>query len=81
MIETIEQREEDLKMFKRRLFRKVKSMTQSQFDRTLDGLFDEYYNLCDEHYKDAMNATLPPRFKKALSEKHTEVKELWNGMY
>lgn len=67
--------------FQKRLFQKVKSMTQAQFDALMTNLFAEYYNVCHEHYQQAISATLPPRYAKPLAAKHLEVKELWDGVF
>lgn len=72
---------EEFDRFQRRLFQKVKSMTQAQFDNMMMELFHSYYQVCDEHYKTAISVTLPPRYAKPLLAKQIEVKELWDGVF
>lgn len=67
--------------YRRRLFQKVKGMTNEQFDMLMHNLFEEYYGVAVEHYRQAMAIELQPAQQARVEAKALEVKELWDGLY
>ena len=65
---------------KRRIFQRVKAMTNDQFWAWMNWLHSQAYAKAVEHYTDAAEIVLPPRYQKALHEKATEIRETWDGM-
>lgn len=67
--------------YRRRLFQRIKSMTNQQFDLLMNNLFDEYYECAAEHYREAMGIELEPKQRERVEVKAREIKELWDGIY
>jgi hypothetical protein len=67
--------------FRKRLFQKVKSMTQHQFDLMMVNLFDNHYDLAQGHYREAMEIELEPKQRARVEAKAKEIKEVWDGIY
>ena len=65
----------------RRLFQKIKSMTQAQFTATMFNLFKEYYGLAENHFVEAMEIELQPKQRARVIAKAKEIKELWDGVF
>ena len=65
----------------RRLFQKIKSMTQAQFNATMFNLFKEYYGLAENHFVEAMEIELQPKQRARVIAKAKEIKELWDGVF
>ena len=74
-----EAREADEKQ--RRLFQKIKSMTQAQFNATMYNLFKEYYGFAEQHFVEAMEIELQPKQRARVIAKAKEIKELWDGVF
>lgn len=67
--------------YRRRLFQRVKSMTNQQFDLLMNNLFDEYYGVAVKHYQEAMGIELEPKQRERVEAKALEIKELWDGIF
>jgi len=65
---------------KRRIFQRVKAMTNDQFWAWMNWLHSQAYAKAVENNTDAAEIVLPPRLQKQLHAKATEIRELWDGM-
>jgi len=65
---------------KKRMFQKVKSMTNEKFWNFQNWLHSQAYAKAVQHYTEAAEIVLPPRLQKQLHAKATEIRELWDGM-
>lgn len=67
--------------YKRRLFQRVKGMTNAQFDLLMNNLFTEYYGIAVQHFREAMEIELTPKQRARVAEKAKEIKEDWDGLF
>jgi hypothetical protein len=51
---------------KRRMFQKIKSMTQEQFFIAMDAMYADAYELGEAHWKQAVYIETPPRIQKKI---------------
>lgn len=65
---------------KRRIFQKVKSLSNEKFWRWQNVLHTRAYTKAERHYQEAMDIELTPKQKAAVIAKATEIRELWDKM-
>ena len=64
----------------RRLFQQVKKMTLEQFVTKMNGMHSNAWHKCYDQFCQALDMTLPPRYKKKVAEHFKTVVTEWDGM-
>ncbi|GIQ67431.1 hypothetical protein DUZ99_02145 [Xylanibacillus composti] len=65
---------------RRRIFQRVKTFSNDKFWEWMNWLHSQAYAKAVQHYTEAAEIVLPPRYQKALHDKATEIREQWDGM-
>lgn len=65
---------------KRRVFQRVKAMTNDGFWAWMNWLHSQAYAKAVQHYTEAAEIVLPPRLQEQLHDKATEIREVWDGI-
>lgn len=65
---------------KRRHFQKVKSLSQSSFERYMNLVLNKAYMSAERAYEDALEIALPPRYRKAVQAKVEKIRVEWDGI-
>jgi dimeric dUTPase (all-alpha-NTP-PPase superfamily) len=72
---------DDLAQQQKRMFQKIKGMTQAQFNHHIIFLFDHYYGMAVEHYGLAMGIELQPKQREKVEAKAKQIREEWDGIF
>ena len=66
--------------FKKRIFQKLKSVSNDEFWREMDILHTIAYELAVQHYTEAGQITLTPKQQKALHDKAEYIRSVWDNI-
>lgn len=63
---------------RRRIFQRVKGMTQDGFEKWMDLTHTDVYRLAQKHYEEAIFIELPPAQQKKVLERARKIREEWD---